>query len=54
MQLSEPADPGARRAVGLRAEALDRFGRAATVITESPDKASHRAIRSVLTAQAAR
>ena len=38
---------GTLRAEPLR-EALDRFDRRATVITESPDEESHQAIRSVL------
>jgi deoxyribonuclease-4 len=40
---------GTLRAEPLRA-ALDRFDRPATVISESPDEASHQAIRAILTA----
>jgi deoxyribonuclease-4 len=42
-----PYGEGSLRAEPLR-EALARFARAATVISESPDEPSHRAIRDVL------
>jgi deoxyribonuclease IV len=45
-----PYGEGTLRAEPL-AEALSRFDRPATVITESPDEASHRAIRGVLLAR---
>lgn len=48
-----PYGDGTLRAEPLR-EALDRFGRPATVITESPDEESHQAIRSVLLSTAGR
>jgi deoxyribonuclease-4 len=44
-----PYGEGTLRAEPLRA-ALDRFERPATVISESPDEASHQAIRAILTA----
>jgi deoxyribonuclease-4 len=44
-----PYGEGTLRAEPLRA-ALDRFERAATVISESPDEQSHQAIRAVLSA----
>jgi len=43
-----PYGEGTLRAEPLR-EALDSFERAATVISESPDEASHQAIRRILT-----
>jgi len=43
-----PYGEGTLRADPLR-EALARFSRPATVISESPDEASHQAIRAVLT-----
>jgi deoxyribonuclease-4 len=42
-----PYGEGTLRAEPLR-DALARFGRPATVITESPDEASHQAIRAIL------
>ena len=42
-----PYGEGSLRAEPLH-EALARFARAATVISESPDEASHRAIRDAL------
>jgi len=47
-----PYDEGTLRAEPLR-DALARFERPATVISESPDEASHAAIRDVLAASAA-
>jgi len=47
-----PYGEGTLRAEPLR-DALHRFSRPATVITESPDEASHQAIRAVLTGEAA-
>jgi deoxyribonuclease-4 len=47
-----PYGEGTLRAEPLR-EALDRFDRAATVISESPDEASSQAIREILLAAAA-
>jgi deoxyribonuclease-4 len=47
-----PYGEGSLRAEPL-AEALRRFGRAATVISESPDEESHRAIRAALVGAAA-
>jgi deoxyribonuclease-4 len=44
---------GTLRAEPLR-DALDRFDRPATVISESPDEASHQAVKSVLTAATVR
>jgi deoxyribonuclease IV len=46
-----PYGEGTLRADGL-AQALGRFDRPATVISESPDEASHQAIRAVLSAGA--
>ena len=46
-----PYGEGTLRAEPLR-DALRRFSRPATVITESPDEASHQAIRAVLTGEA--
>jgi endonuclease IV len=43
-----PYGDGTLRAEPLR-DALARFERPATVITESPDEASHQAIRAILT-----
>jgi deoxyribonuclease IV len=48
-----PYGEGTLRAEPL-AEALARFDRAATVISESPDEASHQAIRAILTGSATR
>jgi hypothetical protein len=48
-----PYGEGTLRAEPL-GEALARYARRATVITESPDEASHQAIRSVLIGSAAR
>jgi deoxyribonuclease-4 len=47
-----PYGEGTLRAEPLR-DALERFERPATVITESPDEASHQAIKSVLLGAAA-
>jgi deoxyribonuclease IV len=44
-----PYGEGTLRAEPLR-EALDRFGRAATIVSESPDEPSSQAIRAILTA----
>jgi deoxyribonuclease-4 len=44
-----PYGEGTLRAEPLRT-ALDRFERPATVISESPDEASHQAIRAILAA----
>jgi deoxyribonuclease IV len=48
-----PYGEGTLRAEPL-AEALDRFDRPATVISESPNEESHQAVRSILTGSAAR